>query len=55
MIEFIEFEVASEKKPNIICPESRYMGKFGISNLNRFEKTADKTTIIIKGFSKLHR
>ena len=55
MIEVIDIVVASEKKLKIICPDNKYTGKFGMSNLKKFEKTAVSTIIINKGFNKLHK
>ena len=51
----IAFVVASLKKLKITSPHNKYNGKFSISNLNRFEKTMDKTVIIRSGFSSVHK
>ena len=49
----IELVVESEKKLKTTCPLSKYNGKFSTSNLNKLEKTTDKTIIIHNGLSNV--
>lgn len=53
MIADMELVVESEKKVKITCPLNKYNGKFSTSNLNKFEKTTDKTIIMNNGFNSV--
>ena len=54
IIAVIELVVESEKNVNTTCPLNKYNGKFSTSNLNKFEKTTERTIIIHNGFNNVH-
>jgi len=54
LIDFIAPVLVSEWSSHIVCPRIKYMGKFSIERLNRFENTKEITIIIKMGFNKLH-